>query len=163
MSEAARSSAGLSLPHVYTFTGIGWGLRTIQSAGDGGILTHTTVIDLNCRSRHWRPPKYSCRLHLVEMASGHPGHEGHPTPYCGILNLFYEEEDGEPKGELTAELWMATDSITLMHRMLVVPGVRTSVALEFSESLKNWNGERQVYCDKYAVEFRPDQKGEMSE
>ena len=154
-------SQGLSLPHVYRFTGTSWSLRILQTAADDGILNHTSAIDLSCKSGRWRAPKYNCRLHLLERASGIPAREQH-GPCCGTLNLFYSDDDGERKGELVAELAIAPDRFALVQRMLISPRVRIFLSLEFSEDLKGWDGERQVYCDRYTIEFQPDES-EQSE
>jgi hypothetical protein len=149
----------LSRRRTYEFACEEWFFRMVHSVSKKGELSADTFYEFSCTNGLWRAPKFTCTIQILECDS--PIHTGkHPEPCCGTLNLHYESDpsDDDPSakhGRFIGFLAMPADSFAKLHVLLAQRDLRPIISIIVYDSLSEWDGAEQVYCEQYAIEFRP--------
>ena len=148
----------LSRRHTYEFACEGWFFRVEQDASEKGELTGKAFYEFSCVSELWRVSKFTCIIRILECDSAIYTDE-HREPRCGTLNLSYEPDASNPDpgtkhGHFAGLLVMQADKFAKLHPCLAQRDVRPTIRIVVHDSLKEWDGTEQVYCEQYAIEFR---------
>ncbi|MGH8509406.1 MAG: hypothetical protein ACREVH_11925, partial [Gammaproteobacteria bacterium] len=79
----------------------------------------------------------------------------------GILNLDYppnpsdSDPDANKHGRIIGHFVMPADSFAKLHLCLAQRDLQPIIRIVVHDSLKEWDGTEAVYCEQYAIEFRP--------